>query len=100
MARALTLELELVMIVARSEEHQMWFVECGGIEAVSSVMSTYIGFAEVQIVGCKALINMGKGHGPQGICYSCGALQAIVDAMNEHKVKLDSATMLVTLQCS
>mmetsp|Transcript_34708 Transcript_34708/g.85400 ORF Transcript_34708/g.85400 Transcript_34708/m.85400 type:complete len:397 (+) Transcript_34708:26-1216(+) len=83
-ARTLANELELVMIVARSEEHRRMFEECGGIYAASAAMHTYASFSDIQVNGCKALINMGKGGAAKEQIGRSGALEVIVNAMQEH----------------
>jgi len=71
--------------VARSDLHSDLFVRQGGIEAVTAAMSAYIAFSEIQINGCRALINMSKGFSSMGVTYSCGALRPVIEAMVEHK---------------
>jgi len=78
-------ELEVVMIVARSQAHQCMFVEQGAIEAVTAVMGTYLMFDKAQVCGFKALINLCKGELPKTLSHQCGAVNAVVTAMTEHK---------------
>jgi hypothetical protein len=42
-------ELEVIVIVARSDLHSDLFVQQGGIEAVTAAMSAYIAFSEIQV---------------------------------------------------
>lgn len=47
-------------------------------------MFRYTSSSEIQVKGCKALINMGKGNEAKDLVRKCGALETLVCAMQEH----------------
>lgn len=50
-----------------------------------ATLTSWVSCLFPQINGCRALINMGKGFSAKGVCYDSRAVQAIIEAMCEHK---------------
>jgi general stress protein YciG len=78
-------ELQVIMIVCRNEEHKACFVDAGCIPETLAAMSRFTAFPEVQIQGCKALINMGKDNDAKSQIGNNGGFQIITCAMEEWK---------------
>ena len=78
-------ELQVAMIVCRSDEHKKLFVDLGCVQAVLAALGRFPSCPEVLIQGFKALINMGKGFEAKTLIGSHGGLGLIAFAMHEWK---------------
>eukprot|EP00286_Rhodomonas_abbreviata_P022460 CAMPEP_0181299916 /NCGR_PEP_ID=MMETSP1101-20121128/6605_1 /TAXON_ID=46948 /ORGANISM="Rhodomonas abbreviata, Strain Caron Lab Isolate" /LENGTH=216 /DNA_ID=CAMNT_0023405105 /DNA_START=199 /DNA_END=846 /DNA_ORIENTATION=+ len=78
-------EIQVLMIICRSPSHKAMFVANGGVQAVIGALRRYAAYPDVQVQGCKAMVNLGKGYQAKVIVGINGGLQSIVDAMGEHQ---------------
>jgi len=78
-------ELQVLMIISRSKPHREMFLEIGGVQASIGAMRRYAAYPDVQVQGCKSLVNMGKSHAAKDLIGQSEGIQTVVDAMEEHK---------------